>query len=145
MIFLVWIFCLHVSMYMMLSAWWFCSDREGDRLPLTGVMEGWESSCGFWKLNLGPLEEQPVLFTAELSLQHHDFLRWILFYVLVWDLSLLQEQQVLITTEPLSAAPGPAMTIVRKMEDNCHQWCGVKESLHSKGECMTEIGHLRKT
>lgn len=55
-----------------------CRDKEGDRLPETGITEGWESSCGCWRLNQGPLEEQPVLFTAELSLQHHDFLNFTL-------------------------------------------------------------------
>lgn len=31
-------------------------DKEGDRFPGTGVIEGCRSSCGSWELNLGPLE-----------------------------------------------------------------------------------------
>ena len=33
------------------------------------VMDGCEPPCGCWELNLGPLEEQSVLLTAEPSLQ----------------------------------------------------------------------------
>jgi hypothetical protein len=34
-----------------------------------GVIDNCELPCGCWELNLGPLEEQPVLLIAELSLQ----------------------------------------------------------------------------
>jgi hypothetical protein len=33
------------------------------------ITDGCEPPCGFWELNLGLLEEQPVLLTAEPSLQ----------------------------------------------------------------------------
>jgi hypothetical protein len=33
------------------------------------ITDGYEPPCDCWKLNLGPLEEQSVLFTAEPSLQ----------------------------------------------------------------------------
>jgi hypothetical protein len=33
----------------------------------TGVIEGCESLCGDWELNLGPLQVQPVLLTTEPS------------------------------------------------------------------------------
>jgi hypothetical protein len=39
------------------------------RFPATGVTDSCELPCGFWELNLGPLEEQSVLLTAEPSLQ----------------------------------------------------------------------------
>jgi hypothetical protein len=42
---------------------------EGIRLPETGVTDSCELPCGCWELYLGPLEEQPVLLTAEPSLQ----------------------------------------------------------------------------
>lgn len=32
-------------------------------------LHSYELPCGFWKLNLGPLEEQPVLLTAKPSLR----------------------------------------------------------------------------
>jgi hypothetical protein len=32
--------------------------------PGTGVTEGCELPCGYWELNSGPLEEQPVLLTT---------------------------------------------------------------------------------
>ena len=37
--------------------------------PGTGVTSTCELPCGCWELNPGPLEEQPVLLTAEPSLQ----------------------------------------------------------------------------
>jgi hypothetical protein len=33
----------------------------------TGVIDGCELPCGFWELDPGPLEEQPVLLTTEQS------------------------------------------------------------------------------
>jgi hypothetical protein len=33
-------------------------------------VDGCAPQCGCWELNSGPLEEQPVLLTAEPSLQH---------------------------------------------------------------------------
>jgi hypothetical protein len=33
------------------------------------ILKDYEPLCGCWKLNLGPLEEQSVLLTAEPSLQ----------------------------------------------------------------------------
>ena len=39
------------------------------RFPETGVTDRCEMPCGYWALNASPLEEQPVLLTAEPSLQ----------------------------------------------------------------------------
>ena len=49
------------------------------------TIDGWEAPCGFWELNSGPLEEQPVLLTAEPSLQpqYFYFSRYILIHVYV--------------------------------------------------------------
>jgi hypothetical protein len=33
------------------------------------IIDGYEAPCGFWELNSGPLGKQPVLLTAEPSLQ----------------------------------------------------------------------------
>jgi hypothetical protein len=41
--------------------------------PGTGVTDSCKPPSGFWKLNLGPLEEQPELLTTELSLQPPRF------------------------------------------------------------------------
>jgi hypothetical protein len=41
---------------------------EGVGSPETGLTDSWELPCGCWELNLSPLEEQPVLLTAEPSL-----------------------------------------------------------------------------
>ena len=48
-----------------------CPQRpeEGVRSPGTGITEGCELPRGYWELNLGPLEEQPVYLTTEPSLQ----------------------------------------------------------------------------
>lgn len=40
---------------------------KGVRFPGTGVRDGCEWLCGCWKLNLGPLEEQEALLTADSS------------------------------------------------------------------------------
>ena len=45
---------------------------EGVRFPGAGVTDSCEPPCGCWELNLGPLEEQPVLIDAEQSLQPPD-------------------------------------------------------------------------
>jgi hypothetical protein len=45
-----------------------CLQRlEQTDLPGTGITNGCKPPDGCWKLNLGPLEEQPVLLTAEPS------------------------------------------------------------------------------
>ena len=53
-----------------------CKQRpeEGVGYPETGVTEGWEPSCGCWELNLGPLQEQPELLTAEPSLWFYSYI-----------------------------------------------------------------------
>jgi hypothetical protein len=40
--------------------------RKGARFPGIGVMDGYALPCGFWEMNLGPLEE--LLLTTESSL-----------------------------------------------------------------------------
>lgn len=47
--------------------------KEGLRSPATGVPEGSQLPCGCWALNPCPLEEQPVLLTAEPSLHPNVF------------------------------------------------------------------------
>jgi hypothetical protein len=39
------------------------------KMPYIGVSESCERPFGYWELNLGPLEEQSVLLTAEPFLQ----------------------------------------------------------------------------
>jgi hypothetical protein len=39
----------------------------------TGIIDGYELLCGCWELNLGPLEEQQMLLTAETSIQSSVF------------------------------------------------------------------------
>jgi len=46
-----------------------CMSGEGVRASGTGVIDSCELPCGCWDLNLGLLEEQPALLTAEPSLQ----------------------------------------------------------------------------
>jgi hypothetical protein len=45
-----------------------CVPEEGTR----AITDGCELPYGCWELNSGPLEEQPVLLTAEPSLQPQD-------------------------------------------------------------------------
>ena len=41
---------------------------KGSTSPGTAVTDKCELPCGCWELNPGPLEEQPLLLTSELSL-----------------------------------------------------------------------------
>jgi hypothetical protein len=41
-----------------------CVLHEGIGSPGIGVIDSCELPCGCWELNLGPLEEQPVLLTT---------------------------------------------------------------------------------
>lgn len=47
-------------MYMYAPCMCLVSQRseEGIRCPGTGVIDGCDSPCGYWKLSPGPLEEQ---------------------------------------------------------------------------------------
>jgi hypothetical protein len=56
----MWVFCLCLCL---------CTTEleEGIESPGTGFTDGCEPSFGCWELNLGPLEEQPVSLTTELS------------------------------------------------------------------------------
>jgi hypothetical protein len=38
---------------------------DGVKSPRIGARDSCELSCECWKLNLGPLEEQPILLTTE--------------------------------------------------------------------------------
>lgn len=42
-----------------------CRTRRGFTYPGTGVRGGCNLPCGFWKLNLGPLEEQTMLLDPQ--------------------------------------------------------------------------------
>ena len=53
------IFCIHACLWEIAR-----SSETG-----IGVTDSCELPCGFWELNPSPLEEQPVLLTAEPSLQ----------------------------------------------------------------------------
>ena len=60
---------------------------KGTQSPGAGVTDSCKPPCGCWELNQGLPEEQPVLFTTELSLQHQDvrlfFLTKINFYFII--------------------------------------------------------------
>ena len=42
--------------------------RRGCWIPKTGVVDGCELLCRYWESDLGPLEKQPGLLSAEPSL-----------------------------------------------------------------------------
>ena len=46
-------------------------EEGGVESPRTRVAGNFEDQCGFWELNLGPLQEQQVIFTTEQSSQTH--------------------------------------------------------------------------
>lgn len=45
------------------------SQKRVSYSPKTGVTDSCKQPCGSWELNVGPLEEQPMLLTAEPSLK----------------------------------------------------------------------------
>lgn len=51
-------------------AWCSGGPEENTGCPGTGLTEGSELPSGCWELSLGPLVEQPVLWTTEPSLQY---------------------------------------------------------------------------
>jgi hypothetical protein len=52
------------------SIWGHCSCLQThQKRALELIIDIWEPSCGRWKLNSGPQEEQSVLLTTEPSLQ----------------------------------------------------------------------------
>jgi hypothetical protein len=57
--------CPHICLCMLHV----CGGQKRVLNPLELELDSCELPCGCCKLNLGPLEEQPVLLTAEPSLQ----------------------------------------------------------------------------
>jgi hypothetical protein len=53
----------------LLYTWNLKSPENGIGSPETRIIDSCELPCGYWELNPGLLEEQPVLLTAETSLQ----------------------------------------------------------------------------
>lgn len=45
------------------------TEARNSRSPGTGVLGCYEPLCGCWDLNLGSLQEKPVLVTTKLSLK----------------------------------------------------------------------------
>lgn len=43
--------------------------HEGTESPKTEISDSDELPCGVWELSLGPLQEQPMVLTAEPPLQ----------------------------------------------------------------------------
>lgn len=60
--------CACLAVYHM-CAWCFQMPEEGRRSLGTVVTDSCGLPCGYWGLNPGPLEELPLLLTANLSLQ----------------------------------------------------------------------------
>jgi hypothetical protein len=58
---------LPTCMFMHFYAWCPRRPEEGIIPPGTGVTSSYELLCVCWELNLGPLEEQPILLAAEPS------------------------------------------------------------------------------
>lgn len=52
-----------------MCAWFSQRSEESTGCPRERVKDGSEPTCGCWDLNLGPLEEQPILSAPEPSLQ----------------------------------------------------------------------------
>lgn len=53
----MYVYCVHAQ------------SEKGFRVPGTGVTCGFESRCGCWEINQGPVQEQQELLTNEPSLQ----------------------------------------------------------------------------
>lgn len=72
-IFILYVSVLIACMYIHIHAWHPRKYEQGIASPRTGVMDGYETPCGCWVLNLGLLQEQQVLFTLHISLQPHNY------------------------------------------------------------------------
>ena len=64
----VWMFCLHAILACLVSV----KARRGHRTRLRWSCRQLWAPCGCWELNANPLEEQPVLFSAQLSFPPWD-------------------------------------------------------------------------
>ena len=65
--------CLPACMFVHhLHAWCVYRPERGNWIPGTGVLDDCETPCGYWELNPGSLEQQPVLLTAKPSLHPHE-------------------------------------------------------------------------
>lgn len=60
---LLYVSVLPACMYVYTHHWCLDKSEEGIRFPEIGVMHGCEPLCGYWKLNPGPLQEQPLFLT----------------------------------------------------------------------------------
>jgi hypothetical protein len=58
--------CMYVCMYVLCMC---CCLQTYQKRASDPTTDGCEPPCGGWDLNSGPVEEQPVLLTAEPSLQ----------------------------------------------------------------------------
>lgn len=63
---------MHISVYH-IYAWCPRRPKEGLRTHGPGVTDSYDLSCGCWKSNPGPVDEEPVLLTAEPSLLWFPF------------------------------------------------------------------------
>lgn len=62
----VWMLCLHVcKCTMCIHCWESLKVLDPLKLMTSEVTDGCKPLCWCWEPNLGPLEEQPVFFTAE--------------------------------------------------------------------------------
>ena len=62
--------CMYVCAPCARSAW----ACRGHQITSPGVTDDYELPCGYWKLNPGPLEDQPMLLIMEASLQTPIFI-----------------------------------------------------------------------
>jgi hypothetical protein len=72
----------HFFNFILFNIWVLCCIY----IFLASPVDGCEPPCGCWELNSGPLEEQPVLLTADPSLQPPPLFFWVCsFCVYFWD------------------------------------------------------------
>lgn len=57
---------LYACMYVLHMCAWCSQNQKNVSDPLEPELtNGYESLCGYWKLNIGSLQEQPVLLITE--------------------------------------------------------------------------------
>jgi hypothetical protein len=61
--------CMYVCMYVCVCSICIYACMTEEDVRFHSIVDGCELLCSCWELNPGPLEEHPVLLTAELSLQ----------------------------------------------------------------------------
>jgi hypothetical protein len=81
---MLWVFCLHVWLWIQHINWCLWKPEEGAGIPRLGVTEEFEPTYEYLELNPSPLEEYPVHLDAKTPLHSFIYKIFVIFYFLQW-------------------------------------------------------------